>query len=128
MKNQDKSVLYDSTGICAFPTQLGLVDMETMADLLYCATGFEEFRSAEQLMKIGERVFNLERLFNWREGMMSEQDTLPQRFISEPHHRGASAGQTVDIDGMLKEYYALRKWSADGRPSSELLMELGLSE
>jgi aldehyde:ferredoxin oxidoreductase len=128
MKNQDKSVLYDSTGICAFPTQLGLVDMETMADLLYCATGFEEFRSAEQLMKIGERAFNLERLFNWREGMMSDQDTLPQRFISESHHRGASAGQTVDIYGMLKEYYALRKWSADGRPSGELLVELGLAE
>ena len=128
MKNQDKSVLYDSTGICAFPTQLGLVDMETMADLLYYATGFKEFKSAEQLMKIGERVFNLERLFNWREGMTSDQDTLPQRFISESHHRGASAGQTVDIDGMLKEYYALRKWSADGRPSGELLVELGLAE
>ena len=128
MKNQDKSVLYDSTGICAFPTQLGLIDMETMADLLYCATGFEEFKTAEQLMKIGERVFNLERLFNWREGMTSDQDTLPKRFISESHHRGASAGHIVEIDAMLREYYALRKWTADGRPTRELLEELGLEE
>jgi aldehyde:ferredoxin oxidoreductase len=127
MKNQDKSVLYDSTGICSFPTQLGLVNMETMADLLYCATGFEEFRTVERLIKIGERAFNLERLFNWQEGMTPDQDTLPGRFLREPLESGASAGHIVEIDAMLKEYYTLRKWTADGRPTEELLEELGLS-
>ncbi len=79
-------------------------------------------------MKIGERAINLERLFNWREGMTSDQDTLPGRFISKSHERGASADQTVEIDAMLKEYYALRKWTTEGRPTGELLEELGLEE
>lgn len=124
--NQDKSVLYDSTGICAFPTQLGVVDLDTMAELLFYATGFDEFKTGEQLMKIGERVFNLERLFNWREGMVPGQDTLPDRFLTEQHSDGASAGQTVDIEAMKKEYYHLRKWTEEGRPKKELLTGLGL--
>ncbi|NIQ40275.1 MAG: hypothetical protein GTN81_17075 [Proteobacteria bacterium] len=126
IQNQDKSVLYDSTGICAFPTQLGVVGLDTMADLLSHATGFEDFQSEEQLMKIGERIFNLERLFNWREGMTSAEDTLPKRFITEAHTTGSSAGQTVDITSMLKEYYKLRNWSPDGRPTQELLDQLEL--
>jgi aldehyde:ferredoxin oxidoreductase len=126
IQNQDKSVLYDSTGICAFPTQLGVVGLDTMAELLFYATGFEEFRSEENLMKIGERVFNLERLFNWREGMTAEEDTLPKRFTSETHTTGASAGQIVELAPMLKEYYGLRHWSSDGRPTQALLDELGL--
>jgi aldehyde:ferredoxin oxidoreductase len=127
IQNQDKSVLYDSTGICAFPTQLGVVGLDTMAELLYYATGVEAFRSEENLMKIGERVFNLERLFNWREGMTPEEDMLPKRFTSETHSTGASAGQTVELTPMLKEYYQLRHWSADGKPTQALLDELGLS-
>ncbi len=126
IQNQDKSVLFDSTGICAFPTQLGVVGLDTMAELLFYATGFEDFRTDAQLMKIGERIFNLERLFNWREGMTSEEDTLPKRFTEEAHTKGASAGQTVDIETMLVEYYRLRQWSPEGRPTQNLLDHLGL--
>ncbi len=126
IQNQDKSVLYDSTGICAFPTQLGVVGLDTMAELLSCATGFEDFRTEEQLMKIGERIFNLERLFNWREGMTPAEDTLPKRFTTEAHRAGASAGQTVDIASMLKEYYKLRNWSSEGKPTQNLLDRLEL--
>jgi aldehyde:ferredoxin oxidoreductase len=126
IQNQDKSVLFDSTGICAFPTQLGVVGLDTMAELLFYATGFEDFRTDAQLMKIGERIFNLERLFNWREGMTSEEDTLPKRFTTETHRAGASAGQTVDIASMLNEYYKLRNWSSEGKPTQNLLDQLEL--
>jgi len=126
IKNQDKSVVYDCTGICAFPTQLGIVNLDTMAKLLYYATGFDEFNTKGKLMKIGERIFNLERLFNWREGMVPSEDTLPKRFINESHLEGNSAGQTVDIVSMLKNYYKLRKWTKEGRPTKKILVDLGI--
>jgi aldehyde:ferredoxin oxidoreductase len=124
--NQDSGVVYDCTGICAFPTQLGVVNMETMANLLYAATGFARLRSSAELMKIGERVFNLERLFNWREGMKTEEDTLPQRFLTDALTQGNSANQTVDLKTLLERYYALRGWNAQGHPTAELSSELGL--
>ena len=124
--NQDKGVLYDSTGICAFPTQLGVVDLDTMAGLLANATGFPELGSADALRRIGERVFNLERLFNWREGMSPEDDTLPRRFLEEPLAAGGSAGQVVELQQMLAEYYRLRRWTSEGRPTPELLADLDL--
>ena len=126
-KNQDRSVLYDSTGICAFPTQLGVVDLDTMAKLLSSATGFTSLSSPEQLLKVGERAFNLERLFNWREGMKQEADALPERFLKEPLAKGNSKGQTIDLPTLLPRYYKLRGWNAEGRPTDELLLELGLT-
>jgi len=125
-RNQDKSCMYDSTGICAFPTQLGVINQDTMSELLAHATGFPELGSAEQLMKIGERVFNLERQFNWREGMSQDADSLPARFLSEPLGEGESKGQVVEQAELLKRYYEVRGWSAEGRPTARLLEELGL--
>jgi aldehyde:ferredoxin oxidoreductase len=124
--NQDKSCMYDSTGICAFPTQLGVINQATMAELLHEATGFAELSSKQQLAELGERVFNLERLFNWREGMSQDQDTLPRRFLKEPLRQGASAGQVVELEALLPDYYRARGWNADGRPGKRLLQKLGL--
>ena len=124
--NQNKSCMYDSTGVCAFPTQLGVIDQDTMARLLRAATGFSELGSREALEQVGERVFNLERLFNWREGMSPSQDCLPQRFLQEPHVEGGAAGQVVELKALLKEYYRKRGWTPEGRPTKELLRRLGL--
>ena len=126
LNNQNGSVLYDCTGVCAFPTQLGVIDFNIMSDLLYYATGFDELHDCAELKKIGERVFNLERMFNWRDGMMPSDDTLPKRFLEEPLKDGASAGQTVDLEPMLKSYYRLREWTPEGRPTPELLAKLDL--
>ncbi len=124
--NQNKSCMYDSTGVCAFPTQLGVIDQDTMARLLPAATGFSELGSKEALEQVGERVFNLERLFNWREGMSPSQDCLPRRFLEEPHAEGGSAKQVVELDVLLREYYQKRGWTPEGRPTTELLRRLGL--
>lgn len=124
--NQNKSCMYDSTGVCAFPTQLGVIDQDTMAGLLLAATGFGELASRERLEEVGERVFNLERLFNWREGMKPSQDNLPRRFLQEPAGEGGSAGQVVELDALLKEYYEKRGWTSEGRPTQELLRRLEL--
>jgi aldehyde:ferredoxin oxidoreductase len=124
VRYQDQGVMYDSTGICSFPTQLGVVGIDTMSRLLFNAAGFDEFSTENDLMNIGERIFNLERLFNWREGMKIGEDILPERFIKEPLTKGASKGQTVELAAMLEEYYGLRGWSGDGRPKEELLKKL----
>ena len=78
---------------------------------------------------IGERVINLERVFNVREGLTRKDDSLPGRFLKEPMTEGASKGQVVNLDYMLDEYYELRGWEKNtGFPTREKLEQLGLKE
>lgn len=78
---------------------------------------------------IGERVINLERVFNVREGLTRKDDSLPDRFLKEPMTEGASKGQVVNLDYMLDEYYELRGWEKNtGFPTREKLEQLGLKE
>ncbi|KPV62615.1 MAG: Tungsten-containing aldehyde ferredoxin oxidoreductase [Candidatus Bathyarchaeota archaeon BA1] len=81
----------------------------------------------EDVMKIGERIWNLERLFNMREGFGKKDDTLPLRFLKTPLPEGGSRGRRVLLDKMLKEYYDLRGWDGEGFPLKSKLKELGLS-
>lgn len=83
--------------------------------------------TGEDLMKIGERVWNLERLFNIREGFGRRDDTLPPRFLKTPLPEGGSRGRTVFLEEMLKEYYDLRGWDSEGLPLRSKLTELGIS-
>ncbi len=76
---------------------------------------------------IGERIVNLERAFNVREGLTRKDDSLPERFLKEPLPDGASKGQVVNLDFMLDEYYELRGWQREtGYPTKEKLEQLGL--
>ena len=77
-------------------------------------------------MQIGERVNNLVRLFNIREGLTKDLDTLPRRFFSEPLQEGPSRGRVVELDQLLADYYMVRGWDADGVPVEEKLQKLGL--
>ncbi|MFX1450285.1 MAG: aldehyde ferredoxin oxidoreductase C-terminal domain-containing protein, partial [Promethearchaeota archaeon] len=84
--------------------------------------------SSEELMNIGERIWNLERLFNIREGFSRKDDTLPKRFLTEPLEKGGSKGTVVKLDEMLSEYYRARGWNVDGIPLKSTLERLGLKE
>ena len=67
----------------------------------------------EEVLKVGERVNNLAKAFNVREGFTRADDTLPERLMTEPLKAGASKGQVIsreDLDKMLDEYYSLRGW------------------
>jgi len=81
--------------------------------------------------KVGERVNNLAKAFNVREGFTRADDTLPERLMTEPLKSGASKGQMIskaDLDQMLDEYYTLRGWDVKtGMPSREKLTDLGLA-
>ena len=120
---QDITAYIDSLTVCQFTTYA--VTEFLWARILSAVTG-EEFGS-EELVKIGERIFNLERLFNLREGFDRKQDTLPKRLLEEPLPSGPSKGRVVELDKMLDEYYEYRGWDKNGRPFDWKLKELGLS-
>ena len=77
---------------------------------------------------MGERVWNLERLYNLREGFTAADDTLPHRLLNEPSPVGPSAGHVVHLAPMLAEYYEFRGWDAHGVPTPAKLAALGLSQ
>jgi aldehyde:ferredoxin oxidoreductase len=82
-----------------------------------------------ELERIGERIVNLERLFNVREGARRRDDVLPWKVMHEPIPDGPSAGMHCppeELGVMLDAYYALRGWDADGVPTRERLADLGL--
>src|SRR5215831_143422 len=96
--------------------------------MLRAVTGFDV--TAEELERAGERIVNLERLFNVREGVRRRDDVLPWRAMHEPIPDGPSAGMYCppeELDAMLDRYYAVRGWDADGVPTAERLRDLHLS-
>lgn len=119
---QHTGAVLDSLCVCKF-SHFALGD-EFYARLLSAAVG-QEFR-AQDLQRIGERIWNLERLFNLKEGFTRTDDRLPQRLLSEAPAEGPSRGQTVDLEPMLDEYYRFRGWDAEGVPTPGKLEELGL--
>jgi aldehyde:ferredoxin oxidoreductase len=84
--------------------------------------------TAEDLLRVGERIWNLERQFNHKAGLGRADDTLPDRFTREPLTEGPAEGQVNRLDEMLPEYYRLRGWDEDGHPTAETLYGLGLEE
>ena len=125
VKNQqDLHCLVNASGLCLFAAFT--LSLEQIAPLFASLTGIESFGSADHLLQAGERVNNLVRLFNLREGLTTEDDQLPERFSTEPLPDGPCRGETVDISQMLQTYYALRGWSQDGKPTEELLAKLDI--
>ncbi len=101
----------------------------TYCRLLETATGGSW--DVEKLMALGERIWNQVRLFNLREGFTRADDTLPKRFTEQPLPEGPFAGQMItlqDLDRMLDEYYAVRGWDEEGKPTEEKLKQLGLDQ
>ena len=82
--------------------------------------------SDEEVLRAGERSWNLERLFNLQAGFSQQDDTLPPRLLKEPMKGGPHKGEVVRLDIMLPEYYASRGWDQKGIPTPDKLKELGL--
>ena len=78
--------------------------------------------------ELDERIINIERLFNLREGMTRADDILPPRYLQEPLKDGAAKGKKIPLKEMLAEYYKARDWDmTSGYPRKEKLHALGLS-
>ncbi|MBK5246633.1 MAG: aldehyde ferredoxin oxidoreductase, partial [Peptostreptococcaceae bacterium] len=89
------------------------------------ATGWD--LTDEKLLEAGERIWNLEKLYNMQEGFTALDDTLPPRLLTEPVSEGPAKGKVCELDVMLKEYYELRGWGKDSFPTKEKLESLGLA-
>ena len=120
---QNYMSVYNALGICKFIIK-GKVGPQQTADLLNAALGWDW--TDDDLLRAGERLFNLKRLINQRLGVTQADDTLPQRFLTEPRPSGMAAGVLPDLDMMLEEYYRVRGWTPEGVPSPERLAALGL--
>ncbi len=120
---QDLTAVIDSLGLCLFTSfAMGAQDY---ADMYNAATG--ENLTAEELLACGDRIFNVERLFNLQEGYTSKDDTLPARLLKDPMPAGPSKGHVHQLDKLLPEYYELRGWDKDGIPTPEKKKELSLA-
>ncbi|NQE46190.1 Tungsten-containing aldehyde ferredoxin oxidoreductase [ANME-1 cluster archaeon GoMg2] len=112
---QDRFSAVDSLVVCKFAF-FGAGE-EEYANILSAVTG--EVYTSEDLMRVGERIWNVERLYNVREGFSREDDTLPDRFFDEQVN-----GRVIDREEFLKtldEYYRMRGWDDNGVPTERKL-------
>ncbi len=132
-KGKDSKILHDFgmipdiVGICKFYIYAGVTPDE-IAEQLSALTGWEI--DGEELLKIGERAYNIQRMFNLREGASRKDDYLPERILKVPEFGKYSKEENCvihDYDKMLDEYYKARGWDLEtGVPTKQKLEELSL--
>ncbi len=91
------------------------------AEAIRLATGIK--MTTGRFLQLGERCFNMERMFNIREGLSAADDTLPGRLTSEPIDP-ACIDSKVDLSSMLPLYYEIRGWTKEGSPTTRKLKQL----
>jgi aldehyde:ferredoxin oxidoreductase len=121
---QNLTAALDSSGACLFST-FGIGGDE-LASMLSSLTGIAY--TTEEFMKCGDRIYNLEKLWNLKAGLSSKDDALPERLLKEPIKSGPSKGSVSKLPQMLPEYYQLRGWDKNGIPTDKKLKELNLAE
>jgi aldehyde:ferredoxin oxidoreductase len=116
---QDFTSTVNSTVNCLFDTfALGAKDY---GELLSAVTGWDI--NEADILTIGERIYNLERVIMNNFGLNGKDDTLPARLLKEPMPEGPAKGEVAGLDKMKEEYYKLRGW-VNGIPTPEKLKEL----
>ena len=121
-RHQDWRTVFNSLVMCIFAN----VETQMQVDLINAACGLDW--TVEEMMKAGERAWNLKRAINNRMGLTRADDKLPKALL-EPFPDGGSAGFVPDFNGMLSAYYKARGWDLEsGKPSREKLPTLGLDD
>ena len=127
---EDVYNLIDSFIVCKFSRGTYYKELPDMAKLYTLVTGYEI--TPEELKKAGERIQNVARLFNIREGLGRKDDNLPYKVMHEPiSDEGPSKGAFVtqaELDLLLDDYYESRGWTKEGVPTKEKLKELGMED
>ena len=127
-ESEDFEAVLDSLIWCKFLRKAFHDFYEESAQVYSMVTGWE--MTADELRMCGQRISNLKKLFNIREGWTREDDTLPPRTLEEPLPNGVAAGVGLsreDLDFMVDGYYRARDWTPDGLITEEKLAELGLA-
>lgn len=121
---QDLTAAIDAMGMCLFSSfALGAPEY---AAAVSAVTGIE--MDDKTLLRLGERVWNLQKLSNMRLGFTRADDTLPKRLLEEPLQAGGPKGRVWKREPLLNDYYRERGWDIAGRPMKEKLEELGLQD
>lgn len=128
---EDLCSILNALGLCIFPSVMNLAVGPThLAKLFSSCTGRET--TPEEIMRLGEKIFTLLKIYPVRQGLTRKDDTWPDRFFDEPLPEGPSQGAVLSrdtINGLLDEYYELRDWDKlTGLPTRQKLMELGLAD
>ena len=123
---ENQHILSDSLGVCSIPFQAA--GLELWRQAFNDVTGHDY--EAGKLTEVAERIRNLERVFNLREGLTRDHDMLPAKLFSEALEDGPWKGAVLDRDrfeAMKDAYYSLRGWDSAGRPTRHTLERLGLA-
>jgi aldehyde:ferredoxin oxidoreductase len=121
---QDMVAVKDALGFCVLSS--AGTSLDAMAAMFSAVTGWET--TTPQLLLAGERICNLERLFNLREGFTRADDNLPRRLVKDPISGPQGEPQVVDLERLLDDYYRTRGWTAEGNPTLETLVRLSLGD
>ncbi|MFK7866976.1 MAG: aldehyde ferredoxin oxidoreductase family protein [Alphaproteobacteria bacterium] len=122
--SQDFVAMVDSSGLCLFPT--GVFDRTAFSDMI--SADLDGDWTIERLNETGERIYNLERIFNLKAGFTKADDTLPPRMLNDKTPSGTAKGLVSDLNIMLPEYYQYRGWNDEGIPTKETLNRLNLKD
>jgi aldehyde:ferredoxin oxidoreductase len=124
-KTQDLMSLFDSIKLCKF-LLFGGVKLTSILEWFNAVTGWEI--SQTELLKAGERIYNLKRMYNVRCGITRKDDVVPTRMLREKRGEGGSAENLPPFSEILDEYYEYRDWDRNGIPTKAKLVELGLAD
>jgi aldehyde:ferredoxin oxidoreductase len=120
---QDLTAVIDSLGMCLFTSfALGPDDYRDMFNTI---VGHDW--TTESLLEAGDRIWNLERMFNLKAGISPQQDKLPKRLLSEPIPKGPCKGHIHRLPELLPDDYKERGWSEQGLPTEAKLAQLGIA-
>lgn len=122
-KMQNLMCVFDSLPVCKF-LLFGGVHISNLVDWLNAITGWGT--TVEELLRIGERIFNLERLYNFHCGVDRKDDTLPPRILANEGNDNERGINSLYLNKMLDHYYQHRGWSKKGIPTRKRLRDLGL--
>jgi aldehyde:ferredoxin oxidoreductase len=123
---QNEAAVQDALGFCVFVSRGDPMGFPEFAEMFTQATGVPV--TPADLLKAGERIWNVEHLYNLREGFTRKDDSLPKRFLEQPMAEGPTKGHVVELDKLLSDYYQQRGWDPEGKITPEKLEELGLKD
>ncbi len=128
--SEDLMTVFNSIGICIRPPSLQALGPTSIAKMFQTGVGWD--MDAAEVMKAGERIWNLQRLYNLREGETRKDAIFHKRFLKEKLPEGPAEGMVIDkkkVDRMLDDYYGARGWDRkEGIPTKKKIKELGLEE
>lgn len=127
---EDLMTVFNSIGICIRPPSLQALGPTSIAKMFQTGVGWD--MDAAEVMKAGERIWNLQRIYNLREGETRKDAIFHKRFLKEKLPEGPAEGMVIDkkkVDRMLDDYYGARGWDRkEGIPTKKKIKELGLEE